>query len=297
MSALSATIVIATKNRRDDLRRTLVSCQQQRPRVAVLVVDDGSTDGTAEMVRTEFPDVRVECVSTSRGYIVERNLGARLATTDIVVSLDDDAVFSADDVVSSTLAAFDDDRVGAVAIPFVNVNTGPSVLQLAPDAMHRWVTDSFTGTAYAVRRALFLRLGGYREHLVHQGEEGDFCVRMLDAGRFVRLGTGTPILHYESPKRDLRRMDFYGSRNLILYCWQNVPLPYFPPHLAMTTLNLLRHGLRVRRLRNVVAGLLAGYWAMVRRPAHRNPVSRRCYRLMRQLKALRAIRLDRVLAQ
>jgi Glycosyl transferase family 2 len=49
-----ATVVIATRNRKDDLRRAIASCMLQVPRVTVLVLDDGSTDGTAENGCEEF---------------------------------------------------------------------------------------------------------------------------------------------------------------------------------------------------------------------------------------------------
>ncbi len=83
-------------------------------------------------------------------------------------------------------------------------------MQSPPNTSGTWITDTFIGTAHALRRDIFLKLGGYRDHLVHQGEESDFCIRMLDAGYLVRLGRSDPINHWESPKRDLRRMDFYG---------------------------------------------------------------------------------------
>ena len=83
------------------------------------------------------------------------------------------------------------------------------VRQRAPDPSAVWVTDRFIGTAHAVRRDVFLACGGYREFLVHQGEEGDFCIRMLAGGHHVRLGNSDPIHHFESPRRDFRRMDYY----------------------------------------------------------------------------------------
>ena len=52
---------------------------------------------------------------------------------------------------------------------------------------------------------------------------GTFCIRLLDACHPVLLGTGTAISHYESPKRSWKRMDYYGSRNLMLFAFFNVP--------------------------------------------------------------------------
>lgn len=286
----TATIAISTKNRRDELRLALRSAQAQVPAVEVLVLDDGSTDGTFEMVRSEFPGVRIERTEVSRGYIWQRNLAARVTRTDVLVSIDDDAEFSTNEIVATTLQEFDDSRIGAVAIPFKNVNFSPHVHQRAPDDARCWVTETFIGTAYAVRRELFLRLGGFREQLVHQGEEGDFCIRMLEAGHYVRLGSAAPILHHLSPKRDLSRVDYYGARNSILYCWQNVPLPYFPAHVAVSTLRGIVHAARRARF----AGLFDGYRMLASGAAERAPVRRGTYRLSRLLRSRGALDVEYV---
>ena len=210
MSEYRATVVIATKNRCDDLRRAISSAIAQTAKPEVIVVDDGSTDGTAEMVRAEFPGVRLECSNVSRGCIVQRNRGAFLASGEIIFSLDDDAQFSTVSVVEQTLKDFDDPRIGAVAVPYVEPKKTSRLMQSAPDAFGTWITNTFIGTAHALRRDLFLSLSGYREPLFHQGEEGDFTIRLLDAGYVVRLGRSDAIIHWESPIRDFQRMDFYG---------------------------------------------------------------------------------------
>lgn len=283
-----ATVVITTRNRKDDLRAAIASARAQSVRPEVLVIDDGSTDGTSDMVRAEFPGVRLDRADESSGLIVQRNRGAALARGEIVFSIDDDAAFSTPDVVAQTLREFDHPRVGAVAIPFVNVNQSPAVFQRAPQAEGVWVASTYIGTAHAVRRELFLRLGGYRGALVHQGEEGDYCIRMLQAGYVVRLGRADVIHHFESPRRDLRRMSYYGRRNDVLFAAHNVPLPHVAVHLLGTTFVGLRFTLRQGFNRNALAGLRgigAGYAAAAAGWFHhRRPVSAKVYRLARELK-------------
>ena len=215
----TASVVITTRNRRDELRTALRSVMEQTHPCEVIVIDDASTDGTSEMVRAEFSSARLERSGECRGliarrdagtqvaagYIAGRNDGAKLATTDIIFSIDDDAAFSTPHVVAQTLEDFSDGRIGAVAIPYADVNKDNVIRQRAPDRDHVWVTDRFIGTAHAVRREVFLECGGYRECFVHQGEEGDFCLRMLADGYVVRLGNADPVHHFESPKRDFSR--------------------------------------------------------------------------------------------
>lgn len=278
-----ATIVITTKNRKDELAIALASAIAQSAPVEVIVIDDGSDDGTSEMVRTRFPMVRLEQQAESAGLIVRRNLGARLARAPIIVSIDDDAEFSTPHVVEQALRGFADERVGAIAIPFKEPHkTGDLLFQQPPTPEVGWATYSFIGTAHALRRDLFLALGGYRETLIHQGEEGDYTLRLIDAGYRVELGVSDPILHYESPKRDHRRMDYYGSRNLVLFAWQNVPMPDMVPTLFVSTVKALLHTRLWPRLKVRAGALLDGYRLLPR--TKRKPVSRQAYRLYRRLK-------------
>ena len=290
-----ASLIITTKNRRCELAAAIRSALCQSIPAEVLVIDDGSTDGTEEMVRSQFPLVRLERVEKSSGYIVQRNRGAHLAKGEYVFSIDDDAEFLSPLVIEQTLKDFGHPRIGAVAIPHVQPREKKHhQAQQSFDRNDTWVTDTFVGTAHAVRRDIFLKLGGYREQLVHQGEERDFCLRMLNAGYVTRLGRADPIRHKQSPQRDLRRMDFYGRRNDILFAWQNVPAPHFAIHLLGTTWKGLHFAIRCGRRREQFRGILAGY-AAIFRPQHiRQPVSASAYRLHRRLKAQGPYRLNEI---
>ncbi len=279
-------MVITTKNRKDDLHRAIASALAQTADIEILVVDDGSDDGTAEMVRAEFPAVRLYRSEQSEGLIKQRNRAARLASSPFIFSIDDDAAFSSPNIVAETLAEFDHPRIGAVAIPYIDVCRSDTVNQQAPDAPGRYVTYSYIGTAHALRRDLFLKLHGYRPFLVHQGEERDYCVRMLDLGYVVRLGRAAPIHHFESPRRDLKRQTIYGWRNNVLYAWYNVPMPDLPAHLAGMTFRAIVSALNSihGRPRHVLWGLLRGYGDCLRQLKQRDPVSRQTYRLSQKLK-------------
>ena len=280
----SATVVITTKNRKDDLRRAIASSLSQTGSVEVLVLDDGSTDGTEQMVRTEFTSVNLHCFEESKGYIVRRNQAARLAAGEIIFSLDDDAEFSTSSIVEDTLREFESPMIGALAIPFIDVNRGPEIKQLAPDKNEIWINNEYIGTAHAVRKDLFLKLGGYREVLIHQGEEGDFCIRMMDAGCFVKLGCSEPILHHESPLRNLERINFFGQRNLLLFAVFNVPFPQVFVHLAATLIIGLKWGMKQKVFRYRLKGAVKGLGDSLKLRKHRAPVQFSTYFEYRKLK-------------
>ena len=114
---MKVAVIIVTNNRKLDLRRAIASALEQRSKPEVLVVDDGSTDGTSDMVRSEFPQVRLEQSTHSLGYIAQRNRAAHV-----------DAVFSSPRVVEQAAAAFGHPRVAAVAIPYAEPHKGGQML-------------------------------------------------------------------------------------------------------------------------------------------------------------------------
>jgi GT2 family glycosyltransferase len=262
-------------------------------RVEIIVVDDAANDEVQRMTRVGFSGVRYLRLGKSKGPAFQRNRGVELATSEIVFPLDDDSLFISPYTVEQTLAEFDHPRIGAVGIPYVNVNHDPRVLQAAPrdGAIH--VTYGFVGAAHAVRRDVFLKVGGFREHFFYMGEESDLCLRMLRDGYVTRLGNADPIHHLESPRRNMKRASFSGRRNDIRFAWHNVPLPEFPLHLAATTWNGLRAALTQGCFTSMVRGTAAGYADLFRRWNERDPVTRRTYRLHRALKK-RSLKLEEI---
>jgi glycosyltransferase involved in cell wall biosynthesis len=281
---MRVSIVIATKDRKDELRRAITSAIRQTGPVEILVLDDGSTDGTSEMVKYEFPQVRLERTEVPLGYITQRNRAALLCSGEIIFSIDDDAEFSTSRVVEQTLDLFSHPRVAVIAIPYIEPHKSKQVFQKAPDAEGIWVTESFRGTSHAMRRDVFLEVGGYREQIIHQGEEMDFCIRLLSNGFVVRLGFGDVVIHHELLKRDWRRIDFYGRRNDILFAWRNIPMPYLPAHLLATTFNGFTCALRTKRCSHMIRGMLSGYRDCASNWNWHKPVSQATYRLHRLLK-------------
>ncbi len=293
MAELSATIMIATKNRREDLRRAILSCVKQTASPEVIVLDDGSTDDTADMVRREFPNVRFYRDEVSRSATVQRNRGVKLATGTIVFSIDDDAEFTSPLTVAQTLAEFASPLIGVVAIPLVNVNTSDAVLQRAPSRDGIYLLDTFWGGACAMRRDVFLRVGGYREYLRQQYEEEDLAIRILDAGYLTRLGNADPIYHYESPVRDNRRRDIFGGRNKVLISWYNVPMPELLLHVPGTCAKTVLHGIRQGHGLRWALGIAKGFYACLTQFGERRPVRHETYRLFRHLRGSPATPLER----
>jgi GT2 family glycosyltransferase len=289
-----ASVVIPTRNRLDELRALLRSALDQTVFVEILVMDDGGSEAVATMIRHEFPEVRYYALGIGRGPAFQRNRGIELSSAEIVFPLDDDTVIVSPHTLAQTLTEFDRPNIGAVAIPFINIRFDSCVRQRAPDREGVWVEHAFVAAAHAIRRSVFLRVGGYREHFFYMGEEGDLCLRLLNAGYVVRLGTADPIHHLESASRNVALADYCGRRNDVLFAWHNAPLPILPIHLIATTLLGLSSALRSQHPGRMLLGLLDGYTDSLRRWRERRPVSASVYWLHRRLKKHGARALEEI---
>ncbi|MDQ5821259.1 MAG: glycosyltransferase [Actinomycetota bacterium] len=87
-------VVVPTRNRLATLTRALAGVDAQRFRdFEILVVDDGSTDGTADWLRARYPGVRLLARASPAGAASARNLGLERARGKFVAFLDDDDVW------------------------------------------------------------------------------------------------------------------------------------------------------------------------------------------------------------
>lgn len=84
-------VIIPTKNRATSIVRSLnsVISQSIQP-YQIIVIDDGSSDNTAEVIEQKFPEVTLISNKSSQGGAIARNQGAEIATGDYVAFLDSD---------------------------------------------------------------------------------------------------------------------------------------------------------------------------------------------------------------
>ena len=88
----SADVLIPHHNRAESLRRTLRALQRQTHPTRVRVVDNGSSDGTREMLRTEFPEVACTPLESNHGFGAALNRGVDHSDAAVLVFLNNDAV-------------------------------------------------------------------------------------------------------------------------------------------------------------------------------------------------------------
>jgi N-acetylglucosaminyl-diphospho-decaprenol L-rhamnosyltransferase len=206
---VTADVVIPTWNAREMLVEALRAVAGEP--AGVIVVDNGSDDGTAALVRAEFPDIRLLELGENAGFGRAVSLGVETSTAEAVVLVNNDVVVEPG-FVSAITAPLADPRVGMVAgqttIPGTSDVDGFGIeLDCALAAYNRARRGTAAGRlampsggAAAYRRAAFAQVGGFDARLFAYGEDVDLGLRLRTAGwraaeapdaRGVHLGGAT----------------------------------------------------------------------------------------------------------
>jgi GT2 family glycosyltransferase len=227
--ALTASISILNYQRRDALRRALEAARDQRDAVLdIIAVDNASTDGSAEMVRDEFPDVRLVRLPENIGAAA-RNAGVAAAKGDVVFTLDNDVLFRTPDDVTRALAVFDRHPRAAV-VNFMIVDATGALSHrdwCHPRDARRWAehefaTDYVLEGASACRREAFLASGGYWAPLFIGHEGWDLAFRLIQAGHDLVYTPTVRVQHMVDPSiRPSGRIYYTFTRNAIWVALRN----------------------------------------------------------------------------
>jgi GT2 family glycosyltransferase len=290
-SPVLVSAVIPTKDRKESLRTVISSVMAQTIPCEIICVDDGSTDGTPEVLGREFPSVQVLTNRESRGPTAARNAGATAASGKYLLTVDDDCVLTSPSSLETALGLFDSDDLAAVTLPFVNVQIDTTVRTAAPEPTGSFVTTDYYAGMVLFRRDLFLAVNGYREEYFMHHEEPDLVIRLLEKRYFVRNGFTRLIDHYESPVRDSAKLWRLGARNAILFAVYNVPLTLLPLHLVSTVIRTFLYALKRGGTVPVLKGFCESLPIVSRTIGLRAPVSSRTYRAFRILKNRGPLRL------
>jgi GT2 family glycosyltransferase len=109
-------VIVVNYNRREFLLRCLASIGRQTYRpVEVIVVDNGSSDGSVEVAREKFLDIRLIINETNQLYCRAQNQGLEIARGDYILALNNDVVLKEDFLEQTVQAMESDDRIGTVS--------------------------------------------------------------------------------------------------------------------------------------------------------------------------------------
>jgi GT2 family glycosyltransferase len=219
--------VISTWNKCDVVRENLLSIRAQSlPFAEVVVVDNASKDGTAEMIAREFPEVRLIVMPHSGyGACETFNVGFASATQELVAILDDDVVLPSDWLEKATRRLVSEPATTAlVSTETIEPGMPPEYIA-ASKARGRRYMSTFRGCGSLARRAALAQAGYYDERLFIYGNERDLTCRLLNLGYRVLQDPEIEI-HHKTPfgvqmgKRSL----YYHARNAWMTMLKYAPL-------------------------------------------------------------------------
>jgi GT2 family glycosyltransferase len=221
--------MITTRNRCGELARTCAILEQlDPPPHEILVYADGCTDGTAELLRGKGPLYRVFTSEAGRGSIPNRDFMARVASADVILSLDDDSYPLETDAIGRIRALFAGDAKLAIASFPQRSDEYPGSLA-ETDFGPALRLGSYASSSAALRRSTYVEVGGYETMFGHVYEEPDFALRCVAAGYEVRF---EPVLtvrhHYSGEQRREIRIHHLQARNELWSVILRCPWPWLP---------------------------------------------------------------------
>ena len=197
--------VVLNTNRREDTLACLDSLAQSTyPNLQHIVLDNASTDGSAEAIRARHPSVQIIALQQNLGYAGNNNVGIQAALdagAEWVFVLNEDTILAPDCISQLVSVAESDPKIGVVG-PLIYHHDEPTVIQSAGghitpswDAIQLGINeddrgqfgqpmdvDYISGCGILVRRVAIQQHGMIDARYFYYWEETEWCIRLHKAG-------------------------------------------------------------------------------------------------------------------
>jgi N-acetylglucosaminyl-diphospho-decaprenol L-rhamnosyltransferase len=252
-------LVLITRDRREDLMRTLPVLEALPERPTIHLVDNASRDGTPDAVRARFPSVDLVPLEANLGAAA-RNLGVERARTPYVAFNDDDSWWAPGALTGAADLLDRHPRLGLVNARILvgeEQRADPVCVEMADGGLPQApgqpgvAIRSFVACGAIVRRRAFLDAGGFHPRLGVGGEEELLAHALARAGWQLSYVPELVVHHHPSTARDAERRSATEVRNALWTAWLTRP----PRRAAAATLALLRPtGAALRGTRDAIRG-------------------------------------------
>lgn len=261
------TVVVLTHNRRVQLLQTLRALSRLPDGWPVIVVDNGSTDGTAEAVRREFPNMLLICSRRNIGAAA-RNIGVAYVHTPYIAFCDDDTQWQAGSLERAGRILDQHPQIGVLNGRVMVGEAGrvdPTCTTMACSPLDRENLPGpqllgFMAGACIMRTRAFYEAGGYWPPLFIGGEEELLALDLAERGWRMVYAEDVVTHHFPSRLRNGTQRQRLLLRNAIWVAWMRLPLR----QAWRETLALLRSASRRNLLRDVVVLTIGGMLRVLR---------------------------------
>lgn len=235
--------VVVNWNGSGFLKECIRSIKDQDYRdIEVILIDNGSTDGSAEDIANDEREIKVVFAKYNLGFAKACNLGVSLSKGDIIAFLNNDATIPKD-WISKMSCVFDCAGAQALTCPvfyysnpakyWYNTSrfdalTGLSWSQGQVDSADLEDFDSLTGCAMVIKKSLFLKAGGFDEGYFLYDDDLDLSFKLARLGETLYFVRDTYCSHRISAGKKLapKKVYFYKQKSDIRLCLKNLPFPY-----------------------------------------------------------------------
>jgi len=279
---LDLSVIILSFNTRDITNRCLQKLEAAQDfcekklgnKVKIIVLDNGSVDGSAEMVRVNHPEIKLIVSKENTGFSKGNNLAMAQTTTPLILLLNSD-VYLEEDSLYKSIAYFrvnlNCDGIG-VRLNYLTGELQPSagnlpdplniifwILSLSPLSLIEEIIPTFhpkgksffskahpvgwvMGAFFMVKREIFDKTNGFDEHLFMHTEEVEWCKRIKDMGFKIWYVPQVEVthLHGASSNFDLTTSFLNELKGIKYYLKKHYPNFYLPVKLFLLIGLILR---------------------------------------------------------
>lgn len=264
-------VCILSWNRKREVMKTIKRVRESTYKnLEIIIVDNASTDGTAEEVIQNFPEVIVLKSPKNIG-IAAWNWAFANARGEFILTLDDDSHPTKEAVEQIVSELEKKPKLGIVACNIFDYKNKHSTFKYLPkDQRQPLDWPEFVGCGAAIRKNVLQKVGYFSDRLFIYGHELDFALRVIEAGYEVRLYPNIIVYHRISPtQRFSSRSVFYRTRNFLFTAWKYFPLG---AALSITFAVLIENGILSLKSKNLIVyfrgvlfGLLGLPWILKER--------------------------------
>lgn len=224
---MTVSVMIATKNRIGELRRTWRNLQQlDPPPFEMLITIDGCKEETGEAVKAELAAAQLFVNPTRLGSVASRDHMMRQARGDLVLALDDDSYPEQLDCIAHIVSTFEKHpNLAVLHFPQRTDEYPQTLTQTKFGSQH--LTRSFANSGAVLRRSTYLQLPGFESRYFHMYEEPDYALQCVAAGYDVVFSPIVTIRHhYSGQGRDEIRIHHRHARNELWSTVLRCPFPF-----------------------------------------------------------------------